>query len=369
MDVQIERLARSFMKPDAEKITTVSGSLTVAMVDQKYLSVENWDKRSLLLMLIKREKPETSVVFCRTKATVAKVRSYLQDKGVNAAELHGNLDQSRRNKVMARFRDEGIDVLVASDVAARGLDVDHITHVINYDLPEDPENYIHRIGRTARAGRKGIAWTFVTPEQGQMLSEVEKMSGALIEKMEYPRLQARPHSQGRAGRTGHRREETRETPRPERSGHRRRHQPRRRVQRGGTQGDVPRREDPQDAAAQDAGEQVQATAVGGRRGPWAWAVKSWAVGRGPWAVGRGPWAVGRAIVFLQVGRAARCMGPADLRSRAQKEPPRHPSGSPHGPLLTAHTALSAPPSRSPPPPLQPICSVGESLHAAHRPRP
>lgn len=196
MDVQIERLARSFMKPDSEKITTVSGSLTVAMVDQKYLTVENWDKRSLLLMMLKREKPETSVVFCRTKATVAKVRSYLKDKGINAAELHGNLDQSRRNKVMARFRDEAIDVLVASDVAARGLDVDHITHVINYDLPEDPENYIHRIGRTARAGRKGIAWTFVTPEQGQMLTEVEKMSGALIEKMEYPDFKPGPIPKG-----------------------------------------------------------------------------------------------------------------------------------------------------------------------------
>jgi len=134
-------------------------------------------------MMLKREKPETSVVFCRTKATVAKVRSYLKDKGINAAELHGNLDQSRRNKVMARFRDEAIDVLVASDVAARGLDVDHITHVINYDLPE-------------RAGRKGIAWTFVTPEQGQMLTEVEKMSGALIEKMEYPDFKPGPIPKG-----------------------------------------------------------------------------------------------------------------------------------------------------------------------------
>ncbi|MEM8739743.1 MAG: DEAD/DEAH box helicase, partial [Planctomycetota bacterium] len=192
MDLQIERLARSFMKPDAEKITTVSGSLTVAMVDQKYLSVEPWDKRSLLLKLLVREKPETTVVFCKTKATVRKVAEYLKKKELNVREIHGDLQQSKRNKVMDAFRQEKVDVLIASDLAARGLDVDHITHVINYDLPEDPEIYIHRIGRTARAGRRGHAWTFVTPEQGQMLTEVEKMAGAMIEKMDYPEFTPGP---------------------------------------------------------------------------------------------------------------------------------------------------------------------------------
>ena len=192
MDVQIERLARSFMKPDAEKITTVSGSLTVAMVDQKYLPVEPWDKRALLLKLLQREKPDTTVVFCKTKATVGKVAAYLKSKDLNVRELHGNLQQSRRTKVMDAFRQEKVDVLIASDLAARGLDVDHITHVINYDLPEDPEIYIHRIGRTARAGRRGVAWTFVTPEQGQMLTEVEKLAGAMIEKLDYPAFKPGP---------------------------------------------------------------------------------------------------------------------------------------------------------------------------------
>ncbi len=198
MDVQIERLARSFMKSDAEKITTVSGSLTVARVEQKYFAVEGWDKRSLLLMLMKREKPKTTVVFCKTKATVGKVATYLSDKlkDINVAELHGNLHQTKRTKVMDRFREESIDILVASDLAARGLDVDHITHVINYDLPEDPEIYIHRIGRTARAGRAGQAWTFVTPEQGQMLTEVEKLAGAMIEKMDYPDFTPGPIPRG-----------------------------------------------------------------------------------------------------------------------------------------------------------------------------
>lgn len=192
VDVQIERLARSFMKPDSEKITTVSGSLTVAMVDQKYLPVEPWDKRSLLLKLLRVEKPETTVVFCKTKATVRKVAEYLKNKDINVREIHGDLHQSKRNKVMDAFRKENVDVLIASDLAARGLDVDHITHVINYDLPEDPEVYIHRIGRTARAGRRGNAWTFVTPEQGQMLTEVEMLAGAEIVKMEFDAFKPGP---------------------------------------------------------------------------------------------------------------------------------------------------------------------------------
>jgi ATP-dependent RNA helicase DeaD len=192
VDVQIERLARSFMKPDAEKITTVSGSLTVAMVDQKYFAVEPWDKRALLLKLMQKEKPDTTVVFCKTKATVRKVAEYLKRKELNVREIHGDLHQSKRNKVMDALRKERVDVLIASDLAARGLDVDHITHVINYDLPEDPEVYIHRIGRTARAGRRGVAWTFVTPDQGQMLTEVEKLAGAMIDKQDYPDFKPGP---------------------------------------------------------------------------------------------------------------------------------------------------------------------------------
>ncbi|MEM8496338.1 MAG: DEAD/DEAH box helicase, partial [Planctomycetota bacterium] len=192
VDPAIESLARQFMRDDAEKIVTVAGSLTVAAVDQKYLSVEPWDKRALLLKMLKTEEPEVTVVFCRTKMTVRKVATYLKDKGLNAREIHGDMAQNKRNKVMQQLRKENVDVLVASDLAARGLDVDHITHVVNYDLPEDPEVYIHRIGRTARAGRRGTAWTFVTPDQGQLLTEVEKLSGAMIEHLPYPAFKPGP---------------------------------------------------------------------------------------------------------------------------------------------------------------------------------
>lgn len=186
MDAAIESLARQFMREDAQKISVVSGSLTVSQVDQKYLAVEPWDKRALLLKLLKIEKPETTVVFCRTKATVRKVTEYLREKGLGVREIHGDMHQDKRNKVMQSMREKRVDVLVASDLAARGLDIDHITHVINYDLPEDPEIYIHRIGRTARAGRQGVAWSFVTPDQGQMLTEIEKLTGVLIEKLDFP---------------------------------------------------------------------------------------------------------------------------------------------------------------------------------------
>src|SRR5262249_22905613 len=146
-----------------------SGSLTVSLVDQKYLTAEPWDKKQLLLHLLKHEEPDTTVVFCRTKATVHRVYQYLHDHGIDAREIHGDLAQAKRNKVMESMRAGKLAVLVASDLAARGLDIEHISHVINYDLPEDPELYIHRIGRTARAGRRGIAWSFVTREQGQLL--------------------------------------------------------------------------------------------------------------------------------------------------------------------------------------------------------
>jgi len=192
MDKNIERLARSFMKADAKKLTTVSGSLTVQMVDQQYLSVEPWDKRTLLLHLLRHEDPATTLVFCRTKATVRKVTQYLCDKGIHAQEIHGDLHQKKRTRVMDSMRQGKLNVLIASDLAARGLDVEHITHVINYDLPEDPDAYVHRIGRTARAGRRGTAWSFVTPDEGQRLSDIEKLTGAMIEQKMSPQYNPGP---------------------------------------------------------------------------------------------------------------------------------------------------------------------------------
>ena len=180
----IERLARSYMK-DPEKIVTTEKSLTVAAVDQSWLSVEPWDKKRLLQHLLEHEEPDLTVVFCRMKKTVDQVADYLSKHGVDAHAMHGDMYQSKRDGVMDKLRGGRLSVLVASDLAARGLDVDDISHVINYDVPEDPEVYIHRIGRTARAGRGGVAWTFVQPDQGDLLSGIEMLANIEIPQKTY----------------------------------------------------------------------------------------------------------------------------------------------------------------------------------------
>ena len=182
---EIEKLARSFMKDPAKIDASSSGSLTVQAVEQHYFTVEPWDKKQLLLHLLTHEEPALTVVFCRTKQTVNKVAEYLRKKNVDALAIHGDMYQTKRNKVMKQLRAGSLQVLIASDLAARGLDVDGISHVINYDLPEDPEVYVHRIGRTARAGRSGVAWSFVSTDQGHLLTAVEMLSNIEIPKMEY----------------------------------------------------------------------------------------------------------------------------------------------------------------------------------------
>jgi ATP-dependent RNA helicase DeaD len=182
---EIEKLARSYMK-DPAKIVSVQKSLTVERVNQSYLPVEPWDKRRLLLHLLTHEKPGLTVVFCRMKRTVDEVAKYLQDKKIDVLAMHGDMFQAKREKVMGKLREGDLKVLVASDLASRGLDVEDITHVVNYDLPEDPEAYIHRIGRTARAGRDGVAWSFVCPDQGDLLSAIEQLANVEIPRKEYP---------------------------------------------------------------------------------------------------------------------------------------------------------------------------------------
>jgi len=181
---EIERLSRRYMN-DPERLVITAGSLTVSQVSQFYFPVERWDKNRLLLHMLRKEDPALTLVFCRTKQTVDGLTGYLNRKGIEAQAIHGDLHQGARNRVMAKLRGGELTVLVASDLAARGLDVDDITHVINYDLPEDPEIYVHRIGRTARAGRDGVAWAFVTPEQGDLLTNIEKLANTEIAPLSY----------------------------------------------------------------------------------------------------------------------------------------------------------------------------------------
>ncbi|MEO1717868.1 MAG: DEAD/DEAH box helicase, partial [Planctomycetota bacterium] len=181
----IEKLAKSFMT-DPEKIVTTAGSLTASMVKQYHLPVQPWDKKKLLYHLLTHEEPDLTLVFCRLKRKVDDLATYLMGKGIEAHAIHADLAQGKRNRVMEKLRAGQLSVLIASDLASRGIDVDGITHVINYDLPEDIELYVHRIGRTARAGSGGTAWSFVEPVQGPLLTDIENHVNAEIPKLEYP---------------------------------------------------------------------------------------------------------------------------------------------------------------------------------------
>ena len=191
MTDEIERLAKSNMT-DPMRLNVSSGSLTVEMVTQHHMSVQPWDKRRMLAHMLTHEEPDLTLVFCRMKRTVDDVVKYLARKNIHAHALHGDMSQGKRNETMRNFRHGELNVLVASDLASRGLDVEGITHVVNYDLPDDPDIYVHRIGRTARAGREGIAWSLVTPEQGSLLTEIELLINAEIPERKYDDFESRP---------------------------------------------------------------------------------------------------------------------------------------------------------------------------------
>lgn len=188
---EIEKLARSYMH-DPEKLHIAAGSLTVSLVKQFHLPVQPWDKKRLLKHLLTHEEPALTVVFCRLKRSCDELARYLTEKGIDAHAIHADLGQGKRNQVMQKLRSGQLEVLIASDLASRGIDVEGITHVINYDLPDDIELYVHRIGRTARAGRGGVAWSFVTPDQGGLLTDIERHINAEIPKLDYPDFEPGP---------------------------------------------------------------------------------------------------------------------------------------------------------------------------------
>ena len=189
---EIDKLARQYMRDPEHLALTSSKSLTVSQVTQRYFAVQPWDKNRLLVHLLKREAPALTLIFCRMKQTVDALTDYLKRHDIDAHAMHGDMYQSKRNKVMQKLRSGQLSVLVASDLAARGLDVDDITHVINYDLPEDPEVYVHRIGRTARAGRDGVAWSFVTSDQGSLLTAIEMLTNVEIPQQKFADFEPGP---------------------------------------------------------------------------------------------------------------------------------------------------------------------------------
>jgi superfamily II DNA/RNA helicase len=191
VDDRIRRLAREFAS-DPVEIDVSRDEMTVGEVKQVYCTADGPDKGRLLLAVVAQERPARAIVFTNMRVTARRVTERLNAAGVPAEELHGDLDQSRRERVMGMFRAGKIRILVATDVAARGIDVAGITHVVNYDFPMETEVYVHRIGRTARMGASGKAVTFVTRDEGQQLTDVEKLIDAQIEEIKYEGFRPSP---------------------------------------------------------------------------------------------------------------------------------------------------------------------------------
>jgi len=149
-------------------------------IAQFKVPVQARSKRETLRELLRSENVETAIVFCNRKTTVRELAKNLKQNGFSVGEIHGDMDQSSRNAELQRFKDRTINILVASDVAARGLDIKEVSHVFNFDTPWHPDDYVHRIGRTGRAGHKGRAFTLVAPEDAEAIENVEKLTGGKI---------------------------------------------------------------------------------------------------------------------------------------------------------------------------------------------
>ncbi len=183
----IQRIAERFMN-NPEIIRVKAKEVTVSLIDQYYIEIPEKGKFDVLTRLLDIQSPELAIIFGRTKRRVDELSEALNLRGYNAEGIHGDLSQAKRLSVLRKFKEGSIDVLVATDVAARGLDISGVTHVYNFDIPQDPESYVHRIGRTGRAGNAGVAITLITPREKSYLHVVEKTTRKKMERMEPPTL-------------------------------------------------------------------------------------------------------------------------------------------------------------------------------------
>ncbi|HHJ8490014.1 TPA: DEAD/DEAH box helicase [Streptococcus pyogenes] len=175
MPAPIKQIGIKFMK-DPEHVQIKNKELTNVNVDQYYVRVKEQEKFDTMTRLMDVNQPELSIVFGRTKRRVDEITRGLKLRGFRAEGIHGDLDQNKRLRVIRDFKNDQIDILVATDVAARGLDISGVTHVYNYDITQDPESYVHRIGRTGRAGKSGESITFVSPNEMGYLSMIENLT-------------------------------------------------------------------------------------------------------------------------------------------------------------------------------------------------
>jgi ATP-dependent RNA helicase DeaD len=188
MPAQIRRISKKYLTDPAE-ITVKNKTTTVANLTQRYLEVAHPQKLDALTRLLEVENFEAMIVFVRTKQATEVLAERLRARGFSAAAINGDVVQAQRERTINQLRDAKLDILVATDVAARGLDVERISHVVNYDIPTDTESYVHRVGRTGRAGRSGDALSFVTPRERHLLKAIERATRQPVARMALPTIE------------------------------------------------------------------------------------------------------------------------------------------------------------------------------------
>ena len=187
MPVAIKNLAKQILE-EPEFITLTKKDVTNSKITQTYYVVDERERDDALIRLYDFKNPEKSIIFCRTKKEVDRLSTFLVSQGFSAKGLHGDMEQRQREEAINAFKKGKLEVLIATDVAARGLDVNDVTHVFNYHLPFDSESYVHRIGRTGRAGKEGMAVSIITPHEFRMMQKIEKNIGAKLEAKIVPNV-------------------------------------------------------------------------------------------------------------------------------------------------------------------------------------
>jgi ATP-dependent RNA helicase DeaD len=187
---EIRELAHKYMK-DPKEVIVSHDTLTVPQAEQVYFNVGRRNKLWAVCRILDTEKPSLAIVFCSTKRMVDTLAHKLRAYGYQADAIHGDMSQAARDRVMSKVKGGKLKILIATDVAARGLDIEDVSHVINYDIPENPEDYVHRIGRTARAGKQGKAITFVSGDEQHLVRAIENFGRTKIEEDDVPESRGR----------------------------------------------------------------------------------------------------------------------------------------------------------------------------------
>ena len=186
MPPQIEKLAKHYMKKDVKTVNIKKASMTVSKITQKYFEVNQKNKFEALCRVLDYDTPHSAIIFCKTKKGVDELVDAMQDRNYVVEGMHGDMTQIHRTKTLKKFKEGSLNYLVATDVAARGIDAQDVTHVFNYDLTQDVESYVHRIGRTGRANKEGTAYSFITPRENSMLRQIKHVTKSDIEKAQIP---------------------------------------------------------------------------------------------------------------------------------------------------------------------------------------